>query len=351
MTSIALEISGLEKRFGDKTAVHNLTLQVREGEILALVGPSGCGKTTLLRLVAGLEEPDAGEIRLQGKPAVDNMVFLPPERRGVGMVFQDYALFPHISVAGNIGFGLNGTSRDERKSVVERMLQLVGLSGYEDRYPHELSGGERQRVALARALAPQPVVLLLDEPFSNLDADRRIQMRMEVREILKRIGATAIFVTHDQEEALYIGDRLAVLNEGRLEQVDYPETVFHRPSTRFVADFMGETFFIPGRVRLEGIETEIGLLSQAVNLPPETEVEVAVRGDDIGFQPSNDGRAVIAQRFFKGAYNVYCLELPSGLQLQSMQPHTYMLAPGTPVKVFVDAGHSLACYYNGRLVE
>jgi ABC-type Fe3+/spermidine/putrescine transport system ATPase subunit len=213
-------------------------------------------------MIAGFEQPDAGEIYLDGRRVAGPDGFVPPERRGVGMVFQEYALFPHLNVAENVAFGLVGKDRRVKALRVAEMLALVGLSGYGERYPHELSGGERQRVALARALAPNPVLVLLDEPFSSLDADRRALVREEVHGILKWAGATAVFVTHDQEEALVMGDRLAVLRQGRLEQVDGPDVVFHNPATRFVAEFMGQTDFLPGRVTPEGIRTEVGLLPQ-----------------------------------------------------------------------------------------
>lgn len=354
MTEFALCCSGLTKQFGATRAVDAVELHIRKGEILALVGPSGCGKTTLLRLLAGFERPDAGEIYLQGQLVAGLKTFVPPERRGVGMVFQEYALFPHLTVAENIAFGLVGKDRRVRAMRVAEMLALVGLSGYGERYPHQLSGGERQRVALARALAPNPVLVLLDEPFSSLDADRRALVREEVHGILKRAGATAVFVTHDQEEALVMGDRLAVLRQGRLEQVDGPDVVFHNPATRFVAEFMGQTDFLPGQVTSEGIRTEVGLLPQRVRAPEGAEVELAVRGDDIAISTEPRGQAgipgmVIGCRF-QGAQNIYRLRLPSGCILHSIQPHTCRVATGEQVCVFADPGHPLACFYEGRAV-
>jgi iron(III) transport system ATP-binding protein len=221
---IALEARNLTKQFGldELPAVRDVSFSLEKGEILALVGPSGCGKTTTLRMIAGFERPERGSVILAGKVVAGGSVFVPPERRGVGMVFQEHALFPHLTVLDNVGFGLSGKPKSARQKTSLRMLELLGLHRLANRYPHELSGGERQRVALARAMAPQPIVLLLDEPFSSLDADLRYQVREEVRVILKSMQATAIFVTHDQEEALFMGDRLAVFNQGRLEQIGTP---------------------------------------------------------------------------------------------------------------------------------
>lgn len=349
---IALETCQLGKRFAgnELPAVHDISFSLQKGEILTLVGPSGCGKTTTLRLIAGFEQPDTGSIAIDGRPVADERRSLPPEKRGVGMVFQDYALFPHLSVWDNVAFGLAGRPRGEIQAETRRQLELLGMHGLKDRFPHELSGGERQRVALARALAPQPVVLLLDEPFSSLDADLRSQVRGEVRAILKEIGATAIFVTHDQEEALVMGDRLAVFNAGRLEQIDTPEGIFHCPQTRFVAEFMGQTDFLAGEVTPLGIQTEIGLLPQYPDLPSGAQVEIALRADDVAFEPKGDGPARILERQFRGALNIYRLGLPSGCCLHAFQPHTRILPPGTPVMVRADPGHMLACFYQGRAV-
>jgi iron(III) transport system ATP-binding protein len=267
------------------------------------------------------------------------------------MVFQDYALFPHLSVWKNVTFGLNGRGKKEGEAEAARLLQVTGLAGYEDRYPHELSGGERQRVALARALAPQPVVVLLDEPFSSLDADRRGQMRAEVRSVLKESGATAIFVTHDQEEALYMGDRLAVLNRGCLEQADPPEQVFHFPRTRFVAEFMGQTDFVAGEVTPEGIRTELGCLRQITALPAGAQVEVAVRPDDLKIAVGGVPNAVVESSFFRGSDHLYRLRLRSGQTVHAVQPHTRVLQVGTRVRAWLEAGHPLACFEAEKAVK
>ena len=351
MTETIVRCENLTKTFRDAPAVYDLSLSVSRGEILALLGPSGCGKTTTLRLIAGLERPDAGQIFIGERPVAGPATWVPPERRGIGMVFQDHALFPHLTARQNVAFGLQKLKPARVQETVEHLLQLVGLGGLAERYPHELSGGERQRVALARALAPEPVLLLLDEPFSSLDADRRAVTREQVRAILRSLGATAIFVTHVQEEALFLGDRLAILHQGRLEQIDAPEVIFHAPATRFAAEFLGHTDFLPGEVTADGILTEIGLIPQRVALPVGAQVELAVRADDVTLEPSRNGaRAILLARHFKGAVNVYRVRLPSGRLLHSLQPHTLNLRPGTPVRVWSAPGHPLACYHEGKRV-
>lgn len=344
MTDPAVQTINLTKFYGEVRAIDRLEMTVQPGEILAVLGPSGCGKTTLLRLLAGFEVPSEGSVILGNQVVADPKTFIPPEKRGVGMVFQEHALFPHMTVSENIMFGLDGVNGSEAAETVQSMLTLVGLEHYTDRYPHELSGGERQRVALARALAPRPILVLLDEPFSNLDADRRWRIREEVRAILTGIDATAIFVTHDQEEALFIGDRLAVIRDGELEQIGSPEEVFHDPGTRFVAEFMGQTEFIPGVVGETGVQTELGLLPQEVEYELGARIEVAFRPDDVSFDPRPDGAGLVLARHFKGESNLYRLRLPSGRLIHSNQPHTTIIPPGTRVKIFANPGHSLSCF-------
>ncbi len=342
MNPIAVQCIGLTKSFGDTHALQDLDLTVEQGEILALLGPSGCGKTTTLRLIAGFEMPDAGTIAVGGRLVAGEGVYVPPERRRVGIVFQNYALFPHLTVAQNVAFGLK---RDATQAArVREVLALVGLTGLEDRLPHELSGGQQQRVALARALAPQPDVLLLDEPFSNLDAGRRVRIREDVREILKASGIAAIFVTHDQEEALFMGDRVAILNAGRLEQIGTPEDVFQSPATRFVAEFLGFPGFLRARVTPRGLETELGLQPQPVDLPPGTEVDLLVRPDDLTLRPDPHGQARITRCVFRGMDYLYQVVLPSGQKIQCLGPHTVRYPPGTPVRVELTPGHALSWF-------
>ena len=341
-----LEVQNIIKQFygSHYSAVNNISFELSDDEILALVGPSGCGKTTTLRLVAGLERLDSGFIRLNDRIVASGSVFIPPEQRGVGMVFQDHALFPHLTVFENIAFGLRGQKAADIKMIVGDMLHLVGLLPLSKRYPHALSGGERQRVALARALAPHPALLLMDEPFSSLDADLRMEMREHVRNILKSMRATVVFVTHDQDEALYMGDRLAVLQKGHLEQIGAPEKIFHESKTRFVAEFMGDSDFLKGNVMHEGIQTEIGLLKQVANLPIMTRVEIALRADDIEFEIDDSGNSVIVNCFFRGAFNLYRIRLDSGQTLHALTVHTQIFPVGTRIKACISAVHPLSVF-------
>ena len=231
-----IELKAVRKTYlgNEEPAVKNLSLRVEKGSIITLLGPSGCGKTTTLRLIAGFERADSGSIALAGKIVSDSDTWIPPEKRGVGMVFQDYALFPHLNVFNNVGFGYKEKDREKR---VYEVLALVNLRGYENRFPHELSGGQQQRVALARALARNPVVVLLDEPFSNLDADLRNQMRRDVASIIRNAGATAVFVTHDQKDALAVSDQVVVMKDGQIEQIGSPREIYQFPETEFVATF------------------------------------------------------------------------------------------------------------------
>ncbi len=250
----------LSKRFDGQHVVRGISFDLEAGEILAIIGPSGSGKTTTLRLIAGFERPDHGEVWFEARMLSGPGRHVPPESRGIGFVFQDYALFPHLTVLGNVTFGLKGLSARERRRRAEEVLDLVGLTLFAQRYPHELSGGQQQRVALARALAPKPKLILLDEPFSSLDAGLRESTREEVRSILKQTGTGAIMVTHDQEEALSFADRIAVIREGRLEQVGRPEEVYHHPATPFVARFLGNTNLVRGLAHGRFADTPLGTL-------------------------------------------------------------------------------------------
>jgi iron(III) transport system ATP-binding protein len=330
----------VSKSFGKVRAVFELTLEIKKGEFLSLLGPSGCGKTTTLRLIAGLEEPDAGTIAIGGDIVAGGR-WVPPEKRGVGIVFQDYALFPHMTVFKNIAFGLRGYSRQELKQKVMETLEMVGLSGMAYRYPHELSMGQQQRIALARALAPGPEVLLLDEPFSNLDVDLRARIRVEIKGILSRTGVTVIFVTHDQEEAFFMGDRVGVMNAGQLEQIDTPEAIFHRPATPFVAQFVGIADFLVGEVQDRAIATEIGSLPLREELPGGTKVRVIVRPDFIDIRPAVDGVGVIVDRIFQGIHYLYKIQLPSGATIQCLQHHNRSYPINTRVAIKMNPGHSV----------
>ncbi|MBI2215663.1 MAG: ABC transporter ATP-binding protein, partial [Candidatus Rokubacteria bacterium] len=318
---VQLVLSRVTRRYrpDGPPAVDDLTLSIARGQILALLGPSGCGKTTTLRLIAGFDHPDAGQIKIGGRLVAsgESGSMVAPEERSVGVVFQDYALFPHLTIEENVAFGLTSLPRSERRARVRAVLDLVGLADLGRRYPHELSGGQQQRVAVARALAPAPALVLLDEPFSNLDADLRMQMRDEVEKILRSTGTTAVFVTHDQEEAFTIADQVGVLERGRLAQVASAETIYHRPATRFVAEFVGAADFLPGIVTTEGIVTEIGIFGNTEQREPGEKVNVMIRPDDVTFVPRPDGEAVILRRYFRGSENLYSLGLPSGTRVHS----------------------------------
>jgi iron(III) transport system ATP-binding protein len=329
-----LRLSLVSKRYApdQPPAVDGLSLTADQGEILALLGPSGCGKTTTLRIIAGFEAPDAGTVTIRGEVMAGSGRSVPPEERGVGIVFQDYALFPHLTVAENVGFGLKRLDRPSRRDRVAQILDLVGLGSFAGRYPHELSGGQQQRVAVARALAPAPALMLLDEPFSNLDADLRAQMREEVEKILRSTGTTAIFVTHDQEEAFTLADRVGVLNQGRIEQLAAPEDIYHHPASQFVAEFVGAADFLPGLVTNEGIVTELGVFGNVDALEIGAKIEVMIRPDDITFVPEREGTGVLVRRYFRGSETLYCIRLPSGRRVHSSQPSASMFPTGMRVR-------------------
>jgi len=316
----AVSIEGLVKRYGAGTAVAGVTLEVQAGEFVALLGPSGCGKTTTLRMVAGFIEPTEGRIHIGGR----DVTGLPPYRRNTGMVFQSYALFPHMSVAQNVAFGLEmrRVSKADIAVRVRQALERVRLGQYAERMPRELSGGQQQRVALARALVIEPEVLLLDEPLSNLDAKLRQEMRTEIRQLQQSLGLTAVFVTHDQEEALAVADRLIVMNAGRIEQIGSPATVFDKPATRFVADFVGVTNFLPGAVTAAG---EFTLRSgERVTVPPTAPpgaALLALRPERLRITPGGTGLAGrILFSTYLGITTEHQVELASGDRLVVRQP-------------------------------
>ena len=344
----ALVCQGLSKKFGDTQALVDFTLSVPEGQIVALLGPSGCGKTTALRLIAGFDAADSGSLAIAGRTVFQGNHSVPPEKRNVGMVFQEGALFPHLTVEQNIAYGLPRGS--ERKERVNRVLELVGLQDFGHRMPHQLSGGQQQRVALARALAPQPELLLLDEPFSNLDPSLREQVRRDVLEILRASNVTAIFVTHDQEEALFIGDTVAVMHNGRIEQADSPEVIFHEPATRFVAEFIGTVDFLPAWQDQDQLMTEVGSAVWDGSHADDVQVEVMMRPDCLNFHPSDDGQGVITSREFRGAFYMYQVSLPSGNTVRCLLPHTFEYPLGSKGNVVLRDGHSLRPFVDGRAV-
>lgn len=324
-----------------RPAIRDISFSAREGEILCLLGPSGCGKTTVLRAIAGFEPVRSGEIFLSGRRVSSSSDTIPTEERHVGMVFQEYALFPHLRVVGNIAFGLGHLSRSDRENRVQEMLRLTGLEGFERRYPHELSGGQQQRVALARALVQNPVVLLLDEPFSNLDPDMAGRMRQELHTLLRRMKTTTILVTHDHDEAFAMADRIAVLNHGVLEQMDSPEIIYHLPSTPFVADFVGQADFITGHVREGMVHTELGVFPNTLAAEEEAPVVVMIRPDDIHLLPNKSAGPRIVARQFRGSENLYTVRLGSGQIVHSSESSTSVYQEGTAVELRVSATHTV----------
>ncbi|MBY0248782.1 MAG: ABC transporter ATP-binding protein [Nitrospiraceae bacterium] len=324
-----------------RPAIRDISFSAREGEILCLLGPSGCGKTTVLRAIAGFEPVRSGEIFLSGRRVSSSSDTIPTEERHVGMVFQEYALFPHLRVVGNIAFGLGHLSRSDRENRVQEMLRLTGLEGFERRYPHELSGGQQQRVALARALVQNPVVLLLDEPFSNLDPDMAGHMRQEIHTLLRRMKTTTILVTHDHDEAFAMADRIAVLNQGVLEQIDAPELIYHVPATPFVADFVGQADFIPGRIEQRLVHTELGQFPDTLNCSEGTVVVMMIRPDDIHILPNPSATSRVVARQFRGSENLYAVRLGSGLIVHSSESSTAVYQEGTAVEVRVTATHTV----------
>ncbi|MEX2081540.1 MAG: ABC transporter ATP-binding protein, partial [Dehalococcoidia bacterium] len=307
MSDFAIRCAGVTRHFGPVVAVDDLTLDVGAGELMALLGPSGCGKTTLLRLIAGFERPERGSIEVGGQRVNGPGTFVAPEKRNAGMVFQDYALFPHMTVARNVGYGLGRRGREQR---IAEVLELVGLGALGGRYPHELSGGQAQRVALARALAPRPAVILLDEPFSNLDTRLRQTVRSEVRGILREAAASALFVTHDQEEALSLADHVAVMWEGRILQVGRPMEVYREPGSRDLATFLGDANFVPGRAHEGRVETEVGCVGLAKG-PGEGPVDVMFRPEGLRVRAAAGNGVVVGHEFF-GHDQLLTVQLRSG---------------------------------------
>jgi iron(III) transport system ATP-binding protein len=348
-----LSMTGVSKDYGREMAVEELSLSVKDGELLTLLGPSGCGKTTTLRMIAGLEEPSSGTITIADEvvTADGDGTFKQPEERDVGIVFQDYALFPHLSVGENIAFGLQEMDDVDAAERVTDLLELVDLEAHREKMPNQLSGGQQQRVALARSLAPEPDLLLLDEPFSNLDVRLRVEMREEVRKILKRAGVTAISVTHDQEEALSISDRVAIMNDGAIAQIGDPAEVFENPESRFVASFLGQASFLSARVTEETLETGLGsfpleLLNGPVDAYDGAMVDVLVRPDDLKAVPTSEPKAdgYVVHRQYNGPSFIYRVELHSGDVVHCMHNHVETFEAGQPVEVDLAADHELAWY-------
>jgi len=344
-----LILDNIDLAYSGHQVVRGLSLKLDEGRIGCLLGPSGCGKTTVLRCIAGFERIAGGEIRLGGTVVSGLGVHLPPERRRIGMVFQDYALFPHLTISDNVGFGLRGMDRAARQLRVDELLELVGLKTQGNKFPHELSGGQQQRVALARALAPRPGLLLLDEPFSNLDVELRERLSHEVRDIIKATNTTAILVTHDQHEAFAVADEIGIMHQGVIQQWDIPYNLYHRPQNRFVADFIGQGVFLPGMVlNSTQVQVEVGTLRTDVpveciigcsNCEQSCSVDVLLRPDDVVHDDASPMRAEVVHKAFRGADILYTLKLASGARVLSLVPSHHNHAIGERIGIRLAADH------------
>ncbi len=345
-----LEVVGLRHAYGSHEVVRGVSFSLARGAIGCLLGPSGCGKTTVLRCIAGFEAARQGEVRLGGRLMSRPGETLAPEKRRIGMVFQDYALFPHLRIADNIAFGLpRGGARAER---ISELAELVGLSAVLQKYPHEISGGQQQRAALARALAPRPELLLLDEPFSNLDVELRERLSLEVRDIIRASGATAILVTHDQHEAFATADEIGVLHEGRIQQWDSAYNLYHRPANRFVADFIGQGVLLPAKVlNARQVQIELGVLEG--DIPTDCglgceacghgcRADVLLRPDDVVHDDTAPTRAEVVHKAFRGAEILYTLRLASGNKVLALVPSHHDHALGERIGIRLDVDHVVA---------
>ena len=355
--SAILRLKNITKSYGNKSTssanggqlvVDNVSLTLQHGELLGLLGPSGCGKTTLLRIIAGFESISQGTVEIAGKVVCTDCDSVATEKRNTGMVFQDYALFPHLTVEENVAFGLknqkqnkgifsnNKSFNNQVKQRVTEVLELVGLTSLQKRYPHQLSGGQQQRISLARALAPQPALILLDEPLSNLDVQVRHRLRAEIRAILKAAGTSAIFVTHDREEALAISDKIAVMRKGKLEQVDTPEEIYINPASRFVAEFVTQANFLPARKEGQFWVSEIAKIPIQIEATQSDRLELMVRQEDITMSVDPSSRIVIRERQFLGREYHYCIETASGKIIHARGDLSNAIAVGTRVNLSLD---------------
>jgi len=343
--SAVLELKNIECRHRGQTIVDDLSFHVNEGDLACLLGPSGCGKTTALRAIAGFEPIHKGEIIIRDFSSSRPGFTRAPEKRRIGMVFQDYALFPHLNVADNISFGLSHKNKAEQQNIIDEMLEVVDLVGFGQRYIHELSGGQQQRIALARALAPNPELILMDEPFSNLDIEMRERLNNDVRQILKSKNMTGILVTHDQHEAFAISDQIGVMNNGKLLQWDTAYNLYHSPNSLFIADFIGQGVFLDGVLKSpESVETEIGIVTgdRSYDMKTGSQVKLLLRPDDVVLDPAGKINAEVTHRAFKGAEILYTLQLKSGTELLSLFPSHYNFDIGESVQLRLAADHMVA---------
>ncbi len=348
-----LRVENLHHAYGQTRVLNGVSFSLAPGAIGCLLGPSGCGKTTLLRCLAGFERVDAGSIDIAGERVSAPGLTVPPELRGVGVVFQDYALFPHLTVAKNIGFGLTKIPSAQISKRTSEMLALVGLEAEANAYPHELSGGQQQRVALARALAPMPKLVLLDEPFSSLDVELRESLSAQVRTILKKANATALLVTHDQHEAFALADEIGILRAGKIEQWDSAYRLYHEPATRFVADFVGQGVFLPARhIADDRVQTPVGTLhvesmptladASFANASDADALEVLLRPDDVIHDDASPLTARVLSKAFRGAQFLYTLELDNGQRILSLVPSHHNHAIGEAIGIRLEADHVIA---------
>jgi iron(III) transport system ATP-binding protein len=340
-----LDFNDVSHAYERTPVLQGVSFHVEPGAIACLLGASGCGKTTVLRCIAGFEPVLSGSVALDGEVMSAPGFSVAPEQRRIGVVFQDYALFPHLTVAGNIAFGLRHAGTTERDARVQELLEMVGLGALGSKYTHELSGGQQQRVALARALAPRPQLLLLDEPFSNLDVEMRERLSVEVRDILKREHITAVLVTHDQNEAFNIADMIGIMRNGRIEQWDTPYRLYHEPQTRYAADFIGQGLFLPGTVLGNGrIRLEVGefVPDVAPQWPAGTAVDVLLRPDDVLHDDASPMQATVLHKAFRGAEFLYTLRLPDGGQVYSLVPSHHNHAIGEKIGIRLELDHLVA---------
>jgi iron(III) transport system ATP-binding protein len=337
-----LDVKDISIAYEQTTVVHDASFVLEYGDIGCLLGPSGCGKTTLLRAIAGFEKVSQGQIRLQHNLVSSTKLHVPPEQRRIGMVFQDFALFPHLNVADNVAFGIRKMPKAARDKRVEELLALVELPGYGEHYPHQLSGGQQQRVAIARAMAPRPALLLMDEPFSSLDVELRETLARDIRRILKKENITGLLVTHDQYEAFAMADKIGVINQGQVEQWDSPYNLYHQPQTRFVADFIGQGVLLPGNViRDTKVETALGIIEGQVPEGCQTgcPVDILVRPDDIVYDPQGGIRATVCDKAFRGADFLYTLCLPNETRVLCLTPSHHDFAMDEEVTIRLDIDH------------
>ncbi len=336
-----IEIENLSTGYGELQVVNQVSFSLQSGEIGCLLGPSGCGKTTVLRAIAGFEPAWQGRIAIDGSEVSSTGLYLPPEKRDIGMVFQDFALFPHLKVEDNVRFGLKHMDRHEQQLRIQEMLAIVGMPAYAQAYPHQLSGGQQQRVALARALAPRPGILLLDEPFSNMDVDMREQLAREVRSILKQENSTAILVTHDQNEAFAMADRICVMHEGNIQQQGSGYDLYHEPANRFVADFIGQGVIIPATVEdAYSVKTDLGVIrgENRLDAEPGTMVDVLIRPDDVVHDDDASELAIVVEKAFRGADFLYYLRMDSGVEVMCLAPshHNHKINERIGIRLNVD---------------